>query len=131
MACCAAPGDPKAKGPPPARIAVIGAAWWSQGWHLPQLDRNPDSEVAAIMQRSEQPTAAAFLNLTLKTKTELKDIYPNAPIFSSCEELLADKETMAKVGGMRDRSTGTTAASRRLTADPAQVTTTTVPATLE
>ena len=57
--------------PPPARIAVIGAAWWSQRWHLPQLQRNPDAEIAAIMQRSEQPTAAAFLNLTLETKTQL------------------------------------------------------------
>ena len=46
----------------PARIAVIGAAWWSQGWHIPQLHRNPNAELVAIMQRSEQPTAAAFLN---------------------------------------------------------------------
>merc|ERR1719503_423811 len=51
--------------PPPARIAVIGAAWWSQGWHMPQLQRNPDAQLTAIMQRSEQPTAAKFLNLTL------------------------------------------------------------------
>ena len=47
----------------PARIAVIGAAWWSQGWHIPQLHRNPNAELVAIMQRSEQPTAAAFLNV--------------------------------------------------------------------
>jgi hypothetical protein len=37
---------------PPARIAVIGAAWWSQGWHLPQLERNPDAVIAGIMQVS-------------------------------------------------------------------------------
>jgi predicted dehydrogenase len=85
---------------PPARIAVIGAGWWSQGWHLPQLDRNPDSEVAAIMQRSEAPVAAAFLKLTLKTKTELRKIYPNAPVYSSCEELLADAETMNRIDGV-------------------------------
>lgn len=36
--------------PGPARIAVIGAAWWSQGWHLPQLQRNPDAIIAGIMQ---------------------------------------------------------------------------------
>jgi hypothetical protein len=36
----------KAEEPPPARIAVIGAAWWSQGWHLPQLERNPNAEIA-------------------------------------------------------------------------------------
>lgn len=86
--------------PPPARIAVIGAAWWSQGWHLPQLHRNPDSEIAAIMQRSEQPTAAAFLKLTLETKTQLAKRYPGVPIFSSCEEMIADQETMAKLDGV-------------------------------
>jgi hypothetical protein len=37
------PAAASAEGPPPARIAVIGAAWWSQGWHLPQLQRNPVS----------------------------------------------------------------------------------------
>ena len=75
----------KTDSPPPARIALIGAAWWSQGWHLPQLERNPDAEIAAIMQRSEQPTAAPFLNLTLLTKTQLKELY-KVPIFSSCED---------------------------------------------
>lgn len=83
--------------PPPARIAVIGAAWWSQGWHLPQLQRNPDSEIAAIMHRSEQPTAAKFLNLTLETKTQLRQRYKGVPIFSSCEEMLADKDAMDKI----------------------------------
>jgi predicted dehydrogenase len=86
--------------PGPARIAVIGAAWWSQGWHLPQLQRNPDAEIAAIMQRSEQPRAAAFLNLTLETKTQLAERYKDVPIFSSCEELIANKEVMAKLDGV-------------------------------
>jgi len=86
--------------PGPARIAVIGAAWWSQGWHLPQLQRNKDAEIAAIMQRSEQPRAAAFLNLTLETKTQLKERYKGVPMFSSCEELLADSETMSKIDGV-------------------------------
>jgi len=84
---------------PPARIAVIGAAWWSQGWHLPQLQRNPDSTIAAIMQRSEQPEAAKFLNLTLETKTQLRERY-GVPIFSSCEELLADEKAMAAIDGV-------------------------------
>ena len=66
--------------PPPARVAVIGAAWWSQGWHLPQLHRNPDSVIAAIMQRSEQPKAAAFLNLTLETKTQLAKVNDGWPM---------------------------------------------------
>jgi len=97
MAAAAPPSSPT---PPPARIAVIGAAWWSQGWHLPQLMRNPDSEIAAIMQRSEQPTAAAFLNLTLETKTQLAARYPGVPIFSSCEELLADEAAMSALDGV-------------------------------
>lgn len=86
--------------PPPAGIAVIGAAWWSQGWHLPQLERNPDAVIAAIMQRSEQPTAAAFLDIQLESKTQLRARYPGVPIFSSCEELIADADTLSKVDGV-------------------------------
>lgn len=93
-------GDSESAAVPPARIAVIGAAWWSQGWHLPQLERNPDSTVAAIMQRSEQPTAAPFLNITLESKTQLAERYKGVPIYSSCEEMLADKETLAKIDGV-------------------------------
>ena len=85
---------------PPARIAVIGAAWWSQGWHLPHLFRNPNAEIAAIMQRSEQPTAAKFLNLQLESKTLLRERYKDVPLFGSCAELLADKETLDKVDGV-------------------------------
>ena len=62
--------------------------------------RNPDSEIAAIMQRSEQPTAAAFLNLTLETKTQLAARYPGVPIFSSCEALLADEAAMSALDGV-------------------------------
>ena len=86
--------------PGPARIAVIGAGWWSQGWHIPQLVRNPDAELAAVMQRSEQPRAAAFLHLTLDTKTQLVEKYGLPKIYSSCEELLADEEAMAKIDGV-------------------------------
>merc|ERR1712166_1166381 len=96
----ASPAKKQKTSPAPARIAVIGAAWWSQGWHLPQLERNPDAEITAIMQRSEQPTAAKFLNLTLETKTQLAERYKGVPIFSSCEELLADEEALAKVDGV-------------------------------
>merc|ERR1711865_207344 len=96
----ASPAKKQKTSPVPARIAVIGAAWWSQGWHLPQLERNPDAEIAAIMQRSEQPTAAKFLNLTLETKTQLAERYKGVPIFSSCEELLADEDALAKVDGV-------------------------------
>merc|ERR1711968_141282 len=30
-----------------AKICVCGAGWWSQGWHLPQLDNNPKVEIVA------------------------------------------------------------------------------------
>ena len=32
-----------------ARIAVLGAGWWSQGWHLPHLSRNSEVVIAAII----------------------------------------------------------------------------------
>lgn len=83
--------------PPPARIAVIGAGWWAQGWHLPQLARNPDSEVAAIMQRSEAPKA--WTGDKLLTKTELRAAY-GVPVFSSVEEMLSDAEAAAKIDGV-------------------------------
>eukprot|EP01079_Euglenida_sp_SAG-EU17-18_P007736 gene7736-1385_t len=49
------------------------------------------------MQRSERPSAAAFLNLTLETKTQLKERYKGVPMFSSCEEMIADEDAMANV----------------------------------
>ena len=51
-------------------------------------------------QRSEQPRAAAFLNLTLETKTQLRERYKGVPIYSSCEEMIADKEVMEKLDGV-------------------------------
>eukprot|EP01063_Lacrimia_lanifica_P037683 TRINITY_DN780_c0_g1_i2.p1 TRINITY_DN780_c0_g1~~TRINITY_DN780_c0_g1_i2.p1 ORF type:complete len:383 (+),score=147.37 TRINITY_DN780_c0_g1_i2:69-1217(+) len=84
---------------PPARIAVIGAAWWSQGWHIPQLTRNPDAKLVAIMQRSEQPTAAKYLDVQLESKTQLKARY-GVPIYSSCEEMIADEAMMAEIDGV-------------------------------
>jgi predicted dehydrogenase len=38
-----------AAGAPKARIALAGAGWWSQGWHLPHLHNHPDAEIAAII----------------------------------------------------------------------------------
>lgn len=36
------------------KVAVVGAGWWSQGWHLPQLDANPNVDLVAIVDREEQ-----------------------------------------------------------------------------
>ena len=32
-----------------ANIVLIGAGWWSQGWHLPHLHRNEKVRIAAIV----------------------------------------------------------------------------------
>lgn len=32
-----------------AKIALAGAGWWAQGWHLPHLHKHPDAEIAAII----------------------------------------------------------------------------------
>ena len=32
-----------------ARIAVSGAGWWGQNWHLPHLSRHTDAAIAAIV----------------------------------------------------------------------------------
>mgnify|MGYP001974337240 CR=1 FL=1 len=64
-----------------------------------RFELDPDAELAAIVQRSEQPTAADFLKVTLLSKTELgtKD---KVPIFSSCEEMIADEDVMSNTDGV-------------------------------
>ena len=32
-----------------ANIVLVGAGWWSQGWHLPQLARNEKVTISAIV----------------------------------------------------------------------------------
>jgi hypothetical protein len=87
------------RAPPPARIAVIGAGWWAQGWHLPHLQRNIDAELVAVVERSERPVAAAFLKLTLESRTEVAAKY-GVPMYNTVEDLLADEEVLAKVDGV-------------------------------
>ena len=71
---------------PPARIAVCGAGWWAQGWHLPQLHRNPNAHIAAIIEPC--PTPRSTLNPDIRTTAELTAHY-GAPVFRSIDELLA------------------------------------------
>ena len=52
------------------------------------------------MQRSEAPQAAKFLNLTLETKTQLRERYPGVPIFSSLDEMLQDTKVMESLDGV-------------------------------
>lgn len=64
---------------------LCGAGWWAQGWHLPQLHRNPKSEIAAIVEPSPAPKC---IEGESKTTDELHELY-GAPIFRSIDELLA------------------------------------------
>ena len=71
----------------PARIAVVGAGWWSQGWHLPHLHRNSKASIAAIVDPTAQPTSP--MNPEMKSIAALSAMY-SAPAFESLDELLAD-----------------------------------------
>lgn len=70
---------------PKARIAVLGAGWWSQGWHLPHLSRNAGAELVAVVDPNPAP------------RSTLDDLEPLAvlgarygvPVFDSLGALLA------------------------------------------
>jgi predicted dehydrogenase len=68
-------------------IAVIGAGWWSQGWHLPHLARNPRAKIAAIIDASDRPTSN--LNPHLLTLQQLSELY-QAPIYRSMDDVWQD-----------------------------------------
>lgn len=68
-----------------ARIAVCGAGWWSQGWHLPHLSRHEHAEVAAIVEPSANPRSAIS---ELKSVAALGELY-GVPTFRNIDELLA------------------------------------------
>lgn len=78
-----------------ANIALIGAGWWSQGWHLPHLHRNEHVTIVAIVDTSSQPKSN--LNPNLEPLSALAERY-DAPVFHSVSDLLADP----KVGGTVD-----------------------------
>eukprot|EP00984_Skeletonema_dohrnii_P006164 scaffold2199_cov120-Skeletonema_dohrnii-CCMP3373.AAC.5 len=68
-----------------ANIVLIGAGWWSQGWHLPHLHRNEEVTISAIVDSSPHPTSN--LDPNLESLTTLATKY-NCPIFHSLSELL-------------------------------------------
>ena len=70
-----------------ARIAVSGAGWWGQGWHLPHLQRRSDAIVAAIVERERAPRSSNAAQ-ALETTAELSARY-GAPVFESVEALMA------------------------------------------
>eukprot|EP00536_Pseudo-nitzschia_multiseries_P013438 jgi/Psemu1/290868/fgenesh1_pg.575_\ len=80
-----------------ANIAVIGAGWWSQGWHLPALNNNERSNLVAIVDTSPKPTSK--LNPNLEPLSALAEKY-NARTFTSVEELLGDSEIGPALDGV-------------------------------
>lgn len=78
-----------------AHIAVVGAGWWSQGWHLPQLSRNYHSEITAIVEPCEAPRST--LNPDLKTTEELKELY-GVPIFKTFDDFLKSPQAKSTDG---------------------------------
>lgn len=82
---------------PPAKIAVLGGGWWSQGWHIPQLHRNPNAELVAIVDPNPHPQSN--LNPNLEPLTVLAQKY-DTRIFASFEELLQDEQVGPTVQGV-------------------------------
>lgn len=68
-----------------ARIAVCGAGWWSQGWHLPHLDRHPQASLVAIVEPNPFPRSA--IN-PLESVATLGQRY-GVPTYESLDALLA------------------------------------------
>lgn len=67
-------------------MAVVGAGWWSQGWHLPHLHAHPDVDLCGIVEPSLQPRST--LNPDMDSVPQLREKY-SAPTFDTFEELLA------------------------------------------
>jgi predicted dehydrogenase len=86
-------GAPKAV----AKIAVIGAGWWSQGWHLPCLDRNPQAQIIAIIDTSSHPKSS--LNPNLESLENLQARY-QAPVYHSVDEFLQDTKVSSELDGV-------------------------------
>eukprot|EP00563_Minutocellus_polymorphus_P000255 CAMPEP_0181026852 /NCGR_PEP_ID=MMETSP1070-20121207/3861_1 /TAXON_ID=265543 /ORGANISM="Minutocellus polymorphus, Strain NH13" /LENGTH=397 /DNA_ID=CAMNT_0023104073 /DNA_START=335 /DNA_END=1528 /DNA_ORIENTATION=- len=81
-----------------ANIAVIGAGWWSQGWHIPQLSRNKDRcNLVAIVDSSPHPHST--LNPDLESLEDLGAKY-SCPVYSSIDGLLADGAVSAAMDGV-------------------------------
>ena len=51
---------------PKARVVVLGAGWWTQGWHLPHLHRHPDAEIVAVVDPCPNPRSAISTLIPLK-----------------------------------------------------------------
>jgi predicted dehydrogenase len=68
-----------------AKIAVIGAGWWSQGWHIPQLHRHPHVHLVAIVDTNPHPQSN--LNPQLESLETLGIKY-KTQTFTSVQDML-------------------------------------------
>ena len=91
-----------------ANVVVIGAGWWSQGWHLPHLHRNERARISAIVgefsigrlefsfilasrNSDSSPHPKSNLNPKLVPLDSLAEKY-GANIYSSVDELLKSQD---------------------------------------
>jgi len=68
-----------------AKICVVGAGWWAQGWHIPQLCRNADVELVGIVEPNPNPTSAMA---NLESTDELVARY-GVPVFNDIDDFLS------------------------------------------
>ncbi|KAL3784513.1 hypothetical protein ACHAWO_003219 [Cyclotella atomus] len=81
-----------------ARIAVIGAGWWAQGWHLPHLAANaPSVKIAAIVDANSNPVST-LASSPLLSLEELSQKY-GCPHYKSMDDLLSDPEVGPTIDG--------------------------------
>ena len=81
----------------PVKVAVVGCGWWSQGWHLPQLDRHPDVELVAIVDTAAHPQSS-LANPALEPLTVLAAKY-KCRAYDSLEALLGEQQQQQEGGG--------------------------------
>ncbi|KAL7533007.1 hypothetical protein ACHAWF_004312 [Thalassiosira exigua] len=70
-----------------ADVVLVGAGWWSQGWHLPHLHRNERVRISAIVDSAPHPKSS--LNPHLEPLEALAERY-SCPVFHSVLDLLRD-----------------------------------------
>ncbi|KAL7556774.1 hypothetical protein ACA910_005217 [Epithemia clementina (nom. ined.)] len=75
-----------------ANIAVVGAGWWGQGWHIPCLHRNPHAHLLAVVDQNSHPQSDMnrdFDNSSnnLVSLVEIQQRF-STRIFHSVQELL-------------------------------------------
>ena len=80
-----------------ARVALVGAGGWSQGWHLPNLNARDDAEIAAIIDPLPSPTSTF---LPMESLDDLSARYGGVPLYSSIDELLADDAMRHSLDGV-------------------------------